>query len=374
MLDTILSWTSLPNLHPLAVHFPIALLPAALLLDGVALAWGRQEWLGRAAGMVYGLAGASALVALELGERAADSLRDVPPGVQPHIALHSDWGHWAAWALGGIALVRIALLFSKKLERSVVLRGLVLLLGLGALGAVTRAADLGGGLVYGHGLGVEQATSKSGEGESHDHAGSDSETIRGEPDGGFQEQRDGGFRWRPKAGDQSALGSLLRPVEGSDLSAVEVDEAEEEEGLALRVQGRALLVFPGQFGDLQLDAELDLAQFEGSVGLAHHVVSAATHRLFRVERSGGGDPAAESRVALLTIEDREAETLDESTTPVPGRGAQLGVSVAGRHLKAFVDGATVVHGHEPPAEPAAVGLLLDGSGTVVIRAIALTVL
>lgn len=46
--------TSLPNLHPAAVHFPLALLPAAVLFEALSLALRRRAaWAERAACGLY---------------------------------------------------------------------------------------------------------------------------------------------------------------------------------------------------------------------------------------------------------------------------------------------------------------------------------
>ena len=36
-MPDVVSWTSLPNLHPALVHFPLALLPMAILFDVLGL-------------------------------------------------------------------------------------------------------------------------------------------------------------------------------------------------------------------------------------------------------------------------------------------------------------------------------------------------
>ena len=64
MLEQLLSMTALPNLHPALVHFPIALLPMALLFEILGLTFRRQDWLERAAVSLYAAAALGALVAL----------------------------------------------------------------------------------------------------------------------------------------------------------------------------------------------------------------------------------------------------------------------------------------------------------------------
>ena len=77
-MNELLSWTSLPNLHPALVHFPIALVPMAILADVLRLIFRRQEWLDRAATGLYIAAALGALAALWAGEQAADGLVAVP--------------------------------------------------------------------------------------------------------------------------------------------------------------------------------------------------------------------------------------------------------------------------------------------------------
>jgi hypothetical protein len=138
------------------------------------------------------------------------------------------------------------------------------------------------------------------------------------------------------------------------------------QGLALTVAGRTLLALPGSFGDVQVDAELELAGFEGTVGLAHHVQGPDRAGLLRVTLPAG-------EVALVTLrQDAAPKLLDRARRALPEGAVQLGVYAVGRHLRGMVGGETVLHGHEPALPDGRVGLLLDGRGEVTVRSIIVT--
>jgi hypothetical protein len=68
---------------------------------------------------------------------------------------------------------------------------------------------------------------------------------------------------------------------------------------------------------------------------------------------------------LIVEAEGAVETLDDADTDWPGQRSRLAVSVAGSHLKGYVDGQTRVHGHRPdPERTGRVGLLLKGTGLV----------
>lgn len=353
MLETLLSWTALPNLHPAVVHFPIAFLPLALGFEAAGLLLRAQDWLRHAAAATFAAAGATAFFAYEAGESAADSLVGVPAEVQPHLALHSDWGHYAFWSLGALALLRLGLAWLERRGPRPLLRALALVLGLAALGVVVRAADLGGGLVFEHGVGVSRhETGGHGHG---DEAAAPPPAEPGEPAASrLVEQDGGGLRWTPLRGDADALGEVLKPAPGAAADAVRaVEAADEGEGLVVEVSGETLLVLEGSFGDVQVEARLELLDFEGTVGLAHHV-GASDRGLFTLTTAG------EAR--LVAVRGGEAKELDAGSTELGDGPLELAVSAAGRHLKGLLGGRTVVHGHVPPPADGAAGLLLEGRG------------
>lgn len=362
-METILSWTSLPNLHPALVHLPIGMLPMALLFDTLGLFKKSQEWFAHAATTLYTAAAVTGGVALWAGERAADGLVGIPAGVQLYIAKHSDWAHYATWTLVGVVVLRLALsLWERKSpgRRSLAfgLRASILVAAFAGLGLLGKAADLGGALVYEHAVAVNVDTN------SEDPSGAPASSalmVPEEVEGvatRLLRGSDGALHWQPLPTDTAALGSLLTPIGENRHAAVD-----EERGLGLRLSGESLLVLEGTFGDVQVEATIELGSFKGTFGLLHHVADAATAGAFLVSTTG------ETR--LEDWRGGQRKVLDEGTVE-PGSSLNLAVSAAGRHLKGFSDGRTVVHGHIAPGDDGACGLYFNGEGT--LRVVALKVI
>src|SRR5580765_6555846 len=152
------AWGSLPNLHPALVHFPIALLPAALLFDLVCLLRPTSTWLDRGAAALYALAAAGAGAAFWAGNEAAENLLQLAPAARDILHEHHDLARNSLIAMSALAVLRLALAWHEH-DRPRIgggpLRWLLLLGGFGALALLATTADHGGSLVYRHGVAVQ---------------------------------------------------------------------------------------------------------------------------------------------------------------------------------------------------------------------------
>jgi uncharacterized membrane protein len=365
MLEELVSWTSLPNLHPLAVHFPVALLPTALLFDFLGLFYRRLNWSNPAATALYALTAAAAAIAYWAGRQAADSFTDLAPQVQPHLSRHSDLALYAVWALAALAVLRLAIALWEQAKPRATARTVLLAAAVGVLGLLLKTADLGGGLVYRHQVGVatgELALQAPGAPETPEETApqppTETATSPGPAESRLVKSEDGSLLWAPLASDARALREILRPAPGFSTGTVSWrEETGDHEGLRLEVNGRSLLVLPGTFGDVHLEAELALEGFEGTVALAHHVESTDDAEFLSLST----EPA---RVALLSSTAGVETKLDETPVELPSGTFRLAVSAAGRHQKASLNGRTVAHGHEPPRQEGACGLFVDGTGAI----------
>ncbi|MFQ5527865.1 MAG: DUF2231 domain-containing protein [Thermoanaerobaculia bacterium] len=368
MNELIATYTSLPNLHPALVHFPVALLPIALLLDAF---WFRlstqREWLDRAACVLYLGAALGAGAAYWAGRQAAEALPRLAFHSQLHVNEHSDSALAALWLLVVLAAARIAVSFRDTKGRRKVLRGVLVLIALAGVAVLYRTADLGGGLVYQHGIGVVEGDDHGAvDATDPDQAAEQpaaSSPVRTDVASRVVEGESGGLTWVPSPVDRDALGSILQLAPESEPGAV--SWVEPTNGMGLAVDGEALLLLPGVFGDVEVRAELDLEGFEGEVGLAHHVLSSTRASLLTVS-------FPKHEVTLLTRDGDETRRLAQASTTVPDGPFQLMVSAAGRHYYGFLGEERVVHGHEPPLREGGVGLFLSGKGRVRILSMTLT--
>jgi uncharacterized membrane protein len=150
-------FASLPNIHPAVVHFPLALLPAAVLFDVMLLMRPQAGWADRAAAWLYTLAALAAFAATRAGKAAAESLGALPPAVYDLLHEHERLAERCLWLLGALALLRLFAAWRDRWTGVVprgLLRVLVLLGGLAGIAFLFAVADLGGRMVYQHGVAV----------------------------------------------------------------------------------------------------------------------------------------------------------------------------------------------------------------------------
>jgi len=365
MPTDLLSVTALPNLHAAVVHFPIALLPAAVAVDALSLVRPRTDWLRRAATLLYSLGMLGAAAAYLAGRQAIDSVA-VPPDAQLLAAAHSDWGLRTLALFIVVALLHgFVALKGRSLAAALVraLRTATFLLALVGLWSLVQTADRGGALVYQHGVAV--ATAATARPAATPPPPPTKEPA--EPSVQLHKGPEGSLTWTPGPAGGAALGTLLKDSSGEAPANIEVVGAlPDSTGLTLNVSGRAMLLFEDSFGNVELKAVVDPSGFSGVVGLLHHVTSADEWAGFEVE------PGREAR--LVSISAGARRVLDSSGIDQPSDVTllEIGVSAAGKHLKGTVGGATVAHGHEAQGGDGRVGLLLDGSGTIRIERLRVT--
>ena len=148
---------SLPNLHPVLVHFPIALLATALLFDLACFVLRRWVWLDRAAVSLYGLGVLGAGAAVWAGKHAAAQVGPVSPEIERLIADHGDWAFLTVIAFVGTTLLRFEVAWRDRQEPSLRrgrLRLMALVLAIGGQWVLLQTADRGARLVYRHGVAV----------------------------------------------------------------------------------------------------------------------------------------------------------------------------------------------------------------------------
>jgi uncharacterized membrane protein len=142
-----------PNIHPLLVHFPIALLCAAAAVDIAGWALWRNTLLRQLATLLYVLGTGGAVVAYLTGHAAAQTIW-FPGMAQAVLKQHWDWALRTVWFFAVFTVVRLVLLRPSRREASPALVAALALVGLVGIGLLLETGDRGGRLVYQHGVGT----------------------------------------------------------------------------------------------------------------------------------------------------------------------------------------------------------------------------
>jgi len=150
-----------PNLHALAVHFPVALLPVALLLDLGCLLVRGKVWLDRSTTTLYVIGTAAAAAAFVTGRLAAQGATGLPGDAGAVLADHGDLGLLTLIAYGIVTGLRAIVSWLGREDWRIKVgffRLLALIASVSALVLLVLTADRGAALVYQHGLGQTAVT------------------------------------------------------------------------------------------------------------------------------------------------------------------------------------------------------------------------
>ena len=349
-----------PNVHPLLVHFPIALLFVAALFDGVALLARSRRAPRVAAVALYAIGAVAALAAYFTGRSAADGVL-LPTDAIQTLTEHADWATRTVWFFGLYALARLGALSWNKQNRLAVHLPLALV-GLAGLFLVYETGEHGSQMVYQHGVGV--AAVPKADAAAHDHTTDHDEGDGNEPGeaAGIQPAEDGSWSWTPGADAAVVLRQDVRFLEGA---LANLDAAGGENGLTLTPTNGPLLFVAGpDLADLEARARLDVQDFAGRVQLVHHVQDAENYDFLEV----GDGMIRQGRVT-----GGERRVFDEKPHETSGRLDLRAIS-SGTHFRGYASEEQLTHGHGDAPPAGAVGLRLDGTGPVRLERLSATVL
>ncbi len=146
------------HLHPLSVHFPIALILVGFLFDLFSLFFRKEKCLSKAGFWLMILGTVSAFAAYFSGEYFSKELIGT---AGEHKEIHECWAKATMFTMLGALVIRIVLMGMKKDQGP--LKWLVFVLYLAGAGLVSYTGFLGGSLVYdimlNEGSGVENPQS-----------------------------------------------------------------------------------------------------------------------------------------------------------------------------------------------------------------------
>ncbi|MFB6319003.1 DUF2231 domain-containing protein [Saccharicrinis sp. FJH54] len=139
------------HLHPMIVHFPIALLIVGFIFDIVSLFF-RKEFFKWAGFTLLLLGAVGTIAALLSGELAGSGIAEEGM-LKQALDVHEAAAELTIWLVSITALFRILIVYLKKY--SGFLKALSMILFLASVVAIARTGYYGGELVFKHAAGVE---------------------------------------------------------------------------------------------------------------------------------------------------------------------------------------------------------------------------
>jgi uncharacterized membrane protein len=344
-----------PNLHPIVVHFPIALLAVAVLLDLIRFAKRDHAGLNLSVQILYGLGTLGLIVAFITGRQATDTV-EVAGQAFTVLASHENW----ALATTIFFILFFGIRFAAywyQLDTRKSTSAASVVLGLIGMGLVTITGDRGGELVFGHGVGVAAIEELHRELEEKSDRLAELEGAAGPQIG-----EDGSWVWRIVPGAETRIVEDVTWLSGNP-DAVQIQRNEEDGrhdlSLTLEEDREIVLVLEQEIGAVEGRIQMLSDDFSGQISLIHNVADTENHQYLRFNNG------LVEQGQLLNGEDN---LLGSGNANRQG-WIEMRVQASGGHFYGHINGEQIVHTHASQMEPGYTGLKLKGSGTLRIRQI-----
>ena len=138
------------HLHPMIVHFPIALLFIGFLADAIGIIF-KKEFFTKAGFYMLVLGTLGVVAAYLSGHLAGEGVTEAG-ALKQALENHEDAATISLWLMTGVAVVRIGLVLFRKYTGAY--KWVALILFLLGVASITRTGFYGGELVFKHAAGV----------------------------------------------------------------------------------------------------------------------------------------------------------------------------------------------------------------------------
>lgn len=338
-----------PNIHPMVVHFPIALLFFAVLADILALIYRAHTVLVRLSTILF-VSGAVVLFMVWLSGRAAADSVMVSGVASAVLTDHADSATLTLWYFGAYGLLRLVLW---RLRFALAMWIPLAILGVGGLLLIYQSSNLGARLVFEQGVGVARVDALSSELAAVER---ELAHLKGQGSAPVVEP-DGSWSWTPDQFAKEAFEQSFEIWEGELNVSARQDSSLGTYRLALSTkESSAFVVLNSPIKSVEFDVDLDLSDFNGAVRVVHHAIDRARYDYAEL---------ADGYLRLGRFSDEGQEVFDEQPF-IPSAPTKLRVTCDLTHFRAYADGGMIAHAHGSAAEAGPVGIMINGSGTLLL--------
>jgi len=339
------------QLHPVVVHFPIALLIVAAGVDIASVFW--RDRLTFLALLLYVLGAIGAVAGYLSGQAAADAVV-VSGSANVVLTTHADWATVTMWFFVVYALARVVIAWKTRWGARLAVHVPLVAVALGGLFLLYNTANNGGRLVFEHGVGVQAVDELSSALESRQR---ELARLQGQSELPVVTD-DGSWQWLPGSHAAEAFAqAFVQPVGALSVTA------HQDTAVALTVErSPALFVLEQGIQSVQVDLDLGLEDFAGTIQIIHNAQDSLNYHFTEI---GGG------RVKQGRVEDGTTHLMADEEF-VPNSWMHYRVVSDRTHFRAYANGTMIAHGHGSAPGIGPVGLRISGEGTVLLGSFSAT--
>jgi len=348
-MELIPEWA--PNIHPLLVHFPIGIIILAALMNFISLFIPEEWWDEKKNTIVYVIGSVSAIGVYYSGKSAADSVF-LPTEAQTVLNNHADWALWLVWFFIVYAIVRIGLHYFKLFDKEIT-KYMAFLAVLPGLFLLYETGEYGAKMVFGYGAGTGQLL------EQEEASPALSDSTPASTESSFIQKENGDWLWEMNENAVTDLIGNFHWTEGSvsDLNP-RIATANEKYYMRLNAAGGSnFFVTKNEFKNVQIDFYINLENLDGELMLVHHFKDLNNFDFVALKSSG--------EVTQGRIKNAQTEIFGEGAFETNGL-TFFRIVGNGTHFRGYINKEMAVHGHGDAPESGAVGLRMEGEGSILI--------
>ncbi|MBU1680627.1 MAG: hypothetical protein KKD86_17525 [Bacteroidetes bacterium] len=354
-----------PNIHPIIVHFPIALLIVAVFFHFLSLFFKKPGWLSKTTMSLYVIGSLSSIAAFFSGRAAADSL-DLPSNVINTLTDHADWAEYTMWFFGLFTIVYIIFwLFEEKYFKNFAayIKPFLFIFGFSGLFLVYQTGDNGAKMVYGYGLGtgnIKEEIDKPKDGNSKTE-GSEETTIST-----ISTSENGSWKFYSAEGSVATLKNDFIWIEGNNSDVgVELISNSKESFIKLSPNGNSpMLMYGEKLDNIQIELRANLDSLDGTVTIAHHFIDKKNYDFVSFY---------DKKVEMGRITAGKVESFEKSSFVNTG-WIDIKIISSGTHFRTVINGKVIVHGHDDEVKPGTVGIRFNGTGSFLMSSLGAEIL